>query len=271
MRVAMPALVFNALTGGPLRETMDRGYLAGYCAGSLLMFGVGFLGPPPAAAAVGAMQGLGMSVSNSGSIGYPIAALVIGPGSASMLAQTMVVENLVMIPLGLALAEMAGARPGRSAACSPASGARWCATRCSSPSPPGWRSQPPGWRCRRPWSGRWRSSAPRRSRWRSSWSAAGSPASGGGRRAGRGGANRGRQARRPAAGGGGGPAAVPGLDPVLLAGGLLFAGAPMMSIYPIFGARFGMGELSATALLATTIAACATSPASSCCWDGRAL
>ena len=51
---------------------------------------------------------------------------------------------------------------------------------------------------------------------------------------------------------------MPGLDPVLLAGGLLFAAAPMMSIYPIFGARFGMAELSAKALLIATVCSCAT-------------
>ena len=51
---------------------------------------------------------------------------------------------------------------------------------------------------------------------------------------------------------------MPGLDPVLLAGGLLFAAASMMSIYPICGARFGMPEASATALFAATLGACAT-------------
>jgi hypothetical protein len=32
----------------------------------------------------------------------------------------------------------------------------------------------------------------------------------------------------------------------------------MMSIYPIFGARFGMAELSARSLLAATVCACVT-------------
>ena len=100
LRVALPALVFNALAGAPVGETMDARYLAGYCAGSLAVFAAGYLWARRDGrdAGVCAMQGLGMSVSNSGSVGFPIATLVIGAGAAPILAQTMIVENLVMLP-----------------------------------------------------------------------------------------------------------------------------------------------------------------------------
>jgi malonate transporter and related proteins len=126
LRVALPALVFNALAGAPVGETMDVRYLAGYCAGSLAVFAVGYLWARPEGRKVGvcAMQGLGMSVSNSGSVGFPIATLVIGAGAAPILAQTMIVENLVMLPLGLTVAEMAGRGTGRSGRCWRGSGGR---------------------------------------------------------------------------------------------------------------------------------------------------
>ena len=118
LRVALPALVFHALAGAPVGETMDARYLAGYCAGSLAIFAVGYLWArrDGRGAGVCAMQGLGMSVSNSGSVGFPIVTLVIGAGAAPILAQTMIVENLVMLPIGLTIAEMAGARGGSLAA-----------------------------------------------------------------------------------------------------------------------------------------------------------
>ena len=50
--------------------------------------------------------------------------------------------------------------------------------------------------------------------------------------------------------------AMPGLDPVLIAGGVIFASVPMMSIYPLLGARFGLAGLSAAALLSATVLSC---------------
>ncbi len=57
--------------------------------------------------------GLGMSVSNSGFIGYPIVVMVVGTPAAVGLALGMMVENLLMIPLALILAE-AGDAQGQS-------------------------------------------------------------------------------------------------------------------------------------------------------------
>jgi predicted permease len=52
-----------------------------------------------------AIAAMGMGTSNSGFIGYPIALMAVGPQAGVALALGMMVENLVMIPLSLALAE----------------------------------------------------------------------------------------------------------------------------------------------------------------------
>ena len=200
-----------------------------------------------------------MSVSNSGSVGFPIGTLVIGAGAAPILAQTMIVENLVMLPIGLTIAEMAGARGGSLGAVLAGIGrtlirnplliaiAAGIAVAASGVSLP--------YVAARPVALVGTAAVPLAlfvvgGRLAQLGEGGGAPA--------RGGADRRGQARGASAGGGGGALLMPGLDPVLLAGGLLFAAAPMMSIYPIFGARFGMAELSATALLAATVCACVT-------------
>jgi hypothetical protein len=105
--VAMPALLFNALSQRPLGEIFNRGYLLAYLAGSLAVLAAGYLGGRrigrfgPAESSVYAM---GMMCPNSGFIGYPILLITMGPVAGVVLALNMVVENLVLIPLLLALA-----------------------------------------------------------------------------------------------------------------------------------------------------------------------
>ncbi len=110
--IALPALIVRAFTQRSLADWFDPNYLLAVGSGGLAVFVVSAM----AAAAMGqsrqavAMTALGVSTSNSGYIGYPLAALVIGPGAAVALALNMLVENLIMIPLGLAWAESAGSR-----------------------------------------------------------------------------------------------------------------------------------------------------------------
>jgi malonate transporter and related proteins len=106
--VALPALIIKALVRSPLSELINLRYLAAYGAGSVVVFGLGF-----ALARFGqrrdlqssALAALGMAASNSGFIGYPLAALVIGPPAILGLALCMLVENLLIIPAALAMAE----------------------------------------------------------------------------------------------------------------------------------------------------------------------
>lgn len=112
----VPALIFHALSQRTLSEVLNGPYLAAYALGSVLVLlgGVAYARrvrakPMPLAA----LHGLGMSGSNSAYVGYPIILQLIGPPAAVALALTMMVENLLILPLALLLAD------------SGASGMRW--------------------------------------------------------------------------------------------------------------------------------------------------
>lgn len=108
IRICVPALVFTAVQGGG-GEALNLRVVAAYAAGSLAVFGLGlvvmrFVRRSPLAPS--AIAGLGVATSNSGFMGYPIASLVVGPETAAaVLACTMIVENILIIPLSLALAD----------------------------------------------------------------------------------------------------------------------------------------------------------------------
>ena len=106
---ALPALVFTALTQRPIQEILDAHYVLDYAAGSLIVLFVAFgwgRWKQGKSAPWSVLCGMGMSCSNSGFVGYPIAALVIGPATAAVaLALCMIVENLLMIPLILIIAD----------------------------------------------------------------------------------------------------------------------------------------------------------------------
>ena len=113
---ALPALIFRAVAGRDAGAVLDAGALAAYGAASVALFAVGYAwgrraaGLPRAAAT---FQGMGMSCPNSGFVGYPILLMAMPPVAAGALALCMVVENLVMIPLVLIMAERAAGGPGR--------------------------------------------------------------------------------------------------------------------------------------------------------------
>lgn len=109
LQLALPALVFSAVSSRDLGQIVNGGYLFAYLAGSLLTAGIGAL-------ALARVQGLdrpglvlcvmGMSCANSGFIGYPILLLTFPAIAGVALALNMMVENLVMIPMILAALEL---------------------------------------------------------------------------------------------------------------------------------------------------------------------
>lgn len=117
----VPALLFRALSSRPLSEITNGRFLLAYGLGSLLVF----FGArhalqrwrelPPSQAT---MTALGMSSSNSAYIGFPIASQLLGPPAAVGLALVMIVENLVVIPIALALADRGDGRGAPSWAAS---------------------------------------------------------------------------------------------------------------------------------------------------------
>ena len=105
---ALPALLFKTLSQRSFAEIFNLNYLAAYGVGSLSVFLVAFFlgrmrrkeGNP-----FHALCGMGMAFSNTAFIGYPILSQWLGPTAAVALALCMLVENLLLLPLMLVLAE----------------------------------------------------------------------------------------------------------------------------------------------------------------------
>ncbi|MBO6716679.1 MAG: AEC family transporter [Rhizobiaceae bacterium] len=116
LHFALPALVLSALLRQDLRETLNWGYLIAYGGGSLLTFTAVFATMRFAMArstGLSAVAALGGSASNSGFVGFPVASLTLGAPALTALPLCMVVENILIVPLALALAESADAGNGR--------------------------------------------------------------------------------------------------------------------------------------------------------------
>ncbi len=116
IHIALPALLFNALSQRNIDEVFNLQYLGAYALGSLLVIAAGLWwarqvqGHTPS---YSSMMAMGMSCSNSGFVGYPIMLLTLGPVAGVALALNMVVENLLLIPLLLAVADSQGGGAGR--------------------------------------------------------------------------------------------------------------------------------------------------------------
>lgn len=109
MYFALPALVIRALTQNPLEEVFNLDYLLAYGLGSVIIFSLALwlaVSIQKKSLQSGAMFALGMSASNSAFTGYPVAAMVLGPPAVTFLTLSMIVENLLIIPAALILAEM---------------------------------------------------------------------------------------------------------------------------------------------------------------------
>lgn len=254
---ALPSLVFKALAERSLSEVLNGPYLAAYAMASLSLFGIGLLlarrwrGLGLSSSAILAM---GMAVPNSGFVGYPIAVMVIGPTAALAMALGMLVENLLMIPLALAIAE-AGRQDGQG----------WTVVRETALR-----------LLRNPLIiaivlGLGMSLLELRlpvvpARVIEMLAAASAPVAlfvigatlngmkAGGMAADLAQASIGKLILHPllmfAA-----LSLVPGIDPLLMVAGVLFASAPMLSVFPILGQRFGLEERCAAALVGCTVLA----------------
>lgn len=119
IHLALPALLFNTLSQRQLSEIFNPVFLTAYVTGSLLALAAGIAWARRVKrldASASAILGMGMCCSNSGFIGFPLVAMVLGAPTAGIaLALAMLVENLVVIPLALALAEGGGGQGGTRA------------------------------------------------------------------------------------------------------------------------------------------------------------
>jgi malonate transporter and related proteins len=106
IRLALPALLFHSLARRDIDDILNGRYLLIYAAGSLLAMGLAMAWARRREDATSsAYFGMGSACPNSGFVGYPIGLLVIGPAAGVLLGLNMIVENLLLIPLALALAD----------------------------------------------------------------------------------------------------------------------------------------------------------------------
>jgi malonate transporter len=115
INLALPCLLFDAVARQQPSDLINPTYLLGYAGGSLAVLALGLYWgrrvahQDPSGAAYMAM---GMCCSNSGYVGFPILLLTLPAVAGSALALNMVVENFIMLPLVLALAERGHGPPG---------------------------------------------------------------------------------------------------------------------------------------------------------------
>ena len=116
IELALPALLFNALSRRSVAEILNWEYLAAYAVATLAVVLGGLvwaLRVQRKPLALGSIITMGMACANSGFVGYPVLMLTLGGTVAGVsLALNMVVENLLIIPLLLAVAGSEGA-PGQ--------------------------------------------------------------------------------------------------------------------------------------------------------------
>jgi malonate transporter and related proteins len=108
LNAALPALLFNALSQRRIADVLNPSYLLISAIGSLTLIGLALFwarkikGQSWSESAISTM---GMACPNSGFIGFPILMLLMPSAAGVVLALNMLVENLVLIPLLLALAD----------------------------------------------------------------------------------------------------------------------------------------------------------------------
>jgi predicted permease len=106
--IALPAMVFNAFMQSRFGDVLNGTYVAAYAAGSLLCATLALswarrLAPDEAGAR--ACVAMGMVLSNSGYVGFPIMLLAIPSVAGAALALNVLVENILLLPLLMALTE----------------------------------------------------------------------------------------------------------------------------------------------------------------------
>ena len=111
LNLALPALLFNALSQHSVGEILNAQYLGAYALGSLLVILLGLWWARKikgGSLSYSSTMAMGMSCPNSGFVGYPIILLSLGPVAGVALALNMVVENFLLLPLLLAIADSEG-------------------------------------------------------------------------------------------------------------------------------------------------------------------
>ena len=106
--IALPAILLNALLQRRFDETLNVTYLTAYAVGSLLNAAIALRWArrlAPDAPSARPYIAMGAMFSNSGFVGFPIMLLALPSVAGVSLALNMLVENILLLPLLLSLAE----------------------------------------------------------------------------------------------------------------------------------------------------------------------
>lgn len=110
VNIALPCLLFSALIRRPVAGVLDPVYLVAYALGILVTAGLGALWAWRVRRLSGAtsiIMAMGMACPNSGFVGFPVILLTLPAVAGQVLAMNLLVENLVALPLLMALADQA--------------------------------------------------------------------------------------------------------------------------------------------------------------------
>ena len=113
LKIALIALIVTAIAFPRGDSGLDASFFAAYMAGSVATLLIGFAALRllmRKAAPESWILAMGMSNSNSGFLGFPIASLFFGEHAATVFAMTMIIENAVTLPVPTIAAGVAGHR-----------------------------------------------------------------------------------------------------------------------------------------------------------------
>lgn len=110
VNIALPCLLFATLSHRAIADVVNPTYLAAYGLSILVTAGLGMVWARRVrgmAAARGIIVAMGMSCPNSGFVGFPVMLLTLPAVAPQVLAMNLVIENLLTLPLLMALADQA--------------------------------------------------------------------------------------------------------------------------------------------------------------------
>lgn len=116
MQVFLPAMIFLAIASRPLREALNPGFIAAYALAALAALALVWAGARLAGQSRtrAAIEAMGAACPNSGYFGLPLVTLVLGASVATQaFALAVLVENLLIIPVAIMLCDMAQGGRGR--------------------------------------------------------------------------------------------------------------------------------------------------------------
>jgi malonate transporter len=108
INIAVPTMLFKAMAERPIGEVLNASYMLAYLGGTLFLACLGLFWYRSVARlspTTSAFYTMGITCSNSVFIGYPVLLLTVAPIAGVAMALNTIVENFVLIPLMLALAE----------------------------------------------------------------------------------------------------------------------------------------------------------------------